>query len=117
MRISELLGSEVADERGNRVGRVYDLRLRAANGRRRGPSFEVVGLIVGPAGPLGWAAHAWGYAEGRAQGPWLLRAATRRAIRASRFVPADRVLGWEPGELRIGGSANELEPLAGGDAR
>lgn len=112
MRISELLGSGVVDEHGQHVGRIHDVRLTLA---REGPdrqiSLEVKGLVVGPSGPLARAAHAWGYAEGRAQGPLLLKALTKSAVRDSRFIPAERVLDWHSPELRITGSAKDLQPL------
>ncbi len=112
MRISELFSAHVVDEDGRDLGRVHDVRLKPV-GRGSKRTFEVSGLAVGPSGMLSRAAHAWGYAEDRAQAPLLLKALTRRAVRESRFIPADRVLDWHPPELRISGSGEELEPLSG----
>jgi sporulation protein YlmC with PRC-barrel domain len=91
MRISELLASEVVDESGRRVGRVCDVRL--AN-----DDFRVVGLVVGD-GFLADAAVAWGFAEGRARGPWPLRKLTARAVQRITFVPFERVAHWGQGQV------------------
>lgn len=105
MRLSELLNSQVVSERGETLGPVRDVRVRQ---EERG--FRVTGLVIG-GGALAWPAHAWGYAEGRAQGPWLLRALTRPATRVARFVPAERVADWGPGEVRVTGEPSALPPL------
>ncbi|MDQ3934843.1 MAG: PRC-barrel domain-containing protein [Actinomycetota bacterium] len=99
MRATELLASRVVDERGAHVGRVRDVRVSRAG-------WEVVGLAVAD----GWRArlaHRWGYAEGRAQGPWLLRRLTRAAVERTLFVPAERVTDWGPGVVRIRGGARD----------
>ncbi len=96
MRASELIGSPV-HEGGRFAGVVRDLRVdadRAADG-----SFPVLGIVLGDAGARDAAAHAWGFAEGRARGPWLLRRIVGNGD--SRFVPADRVIDWGPERLRI----------------
>ncbi len=110
MRISELLAARVVDERGRDVGWVHDVRVARV---RRGSSeaLEVTGLVVGPRGMLARAAHSWGFAEGRAEGPVLLKVLTRSSVRASGFVPAERVLDWSPPELRIEGSSDRFEAL------
>ena len=103
MRASELLASQVVDSNGRPLGPVRDIRVER-------DGFRVVGLVVGK-GAFARVAHGWGYAEGRAQGPALLSWLTRRATRRARFIPADRVVDWGPGTVRIGGDARELEPL------
>jgi hypothetical protein len=110
MRISELLAARVVDERGREVGWVHDVRFARVS-TASGEALEVTGLAVGPGGLRARAAHSWGFAEGRAQAPLLLEAPTRNAVRASRFIPAERVLDWNPPTLRIEGSARELEAL------
>ena len=109
MRISELYGARVIDGSGREAGRVHDVRL-ATRGQSKA-TFEVTGLVVGPNGIRSRAAHAWGYAAGRTQGPWLLARLTRESVQAARFVPSERVSSWEPPELTITGSEGELEPL------
>ncbi len=100
MRANELLASRVVDERGTYVGQVRDIRVS-------GSDYSVVGLAVGD----GWRsriAHRWGYAEGRAQGPTLLRALLRPAVERTLYVPADRVSEWRPGVVRLRGSGDDL---------
>ncbi len=36
----------------------------------------------------------------------------RRAIREARFVPADRVADWGPGEVRVTGPLDDIPRLA-----
>jgi sporulation protein YlmC with PRC-barrel domain len=93
MRASELLASQVRDEAGTRLGPVRDVRVSRRD-------LRVVGIVVGD-GPFAGMAHGWGFAEGRAQGPWVLRALTRRATARARFIPADAVVDWGPGEIVV----------------
>jgi sporulation protein YlmC with PRC-barrel domain len=109
MRISELYGARVVDGNGRDAGRVHDVRLATRN--RSKATLEVTGLVVGPTGIRARAAHAWGYAEGRTQGPRLLARLTREAVQEARFVPASWVSSWTPPELTITGSADELESM------
>jgi sporulation protein YlmC with PRC-barrel domain len=104
MRASELLASEIVTTAGTRLGPVRDIRV-SRDGLR------LLGLVVG-GGPFARLAHGWGYAEGRAQGPWLLQAITRRATRRARFVPIGRVVEWGPGQILITGEASDLPTLA-----
>jgi sporulation protein YlmC with PRC-barrel domain len=103
MRASELLASSVVDSTGRRVGRVRDVRVIR-------DGFRVAGLVIG-GGPFAGIAHSWGYAEGRAQGPPLLRALTRRATRSARFVPVDRVSDWGDGVVELDADVDELPLL------
>lgn len=109
MRASELLGRVVIDGSGRRLGPVRDLRISRAQGERT--TFLVAGLVIGD-GPVAALAHAWGYAEGRTQGPLLLRRLTARASREARFVATERVVDWGPGEIRITGSVDDLPRLS-----
>jgi hypothetical protein len=112
MRISELYGAMVVDEDGTAVGEVSDVRLRVSKrSRKRVGRISVAGLVVAPKEVLARAAHAWGYAEGRAQGPALLRWLTASAVRRSRFVPAGAIREWDKPTIRISGSAKDLESL------
>nr|MDQ4126042.1 hypothetical protein [Actinomycetota bacterium] len=64
-------------------------------------------------GRLAGVAHALGVAEGRVQGPWLLRRLTAGAVASARFVRADAVAHWGPGTVRLSTRADELGPLEG----
>ena len=114
MRISDLYDRPVVGEEGSELGVVRDVRLRFFEGGRGGPRIEVVGLVIGPEGLLSEAAHSWGYAEGRADGPALLSRLMAGAVRRSRFVPAEAVRSWAASPLRINGTGEELEPLTKG---
>lgn len=106
MRATDLLTSTVVDEKGRSLGRVHDIRISRRTPAARG-GFEVAGLAIGG----GRLVHAWGYAEHRAAGPWLLRILTARAARGARFVPAERVVDWGPGLVRIHGHGHTLPYL------
>ena len=102
MRASELLASRVVDDRGRDLGPVRDVRLARDH-------LRVAGLVVG-GGPFAAPAHAWGYTEGRARGPWLLRALSAPARRHGRFIPAARVIDWGPGVVTVSADAGSEWP-------
>jgi hypothetical protein len=102
VRVAELLASLVVDRNGRSLGPVRDVRV--------GADLTIVGLVIG-GGFLAGLAHAWGFAERRAAGPWLLRALTAPATRAARFVPAELVADWGPGRVRLTATASELPSL------
>ena len=110
MRLTELLGSGVVDAAGASLGPVRDVRIIEREPGRIGARFGVAGLVIG-GGFLARPAHAWGIAEGRASGPWLLRRLTTRAVRQARFIPADRVSDWGPGEVRVTGELADFPQL------
>jgi sporulation protein YlmC with PRC-barrel domain len=93
MRVSELLASTVVDEKGRNLGPVRDVRVKAEG-------LRVSGIVIGR-GRFAALGHAWGFAEGRAQGPWLFGFLMRDAVRRAEFVPADRIVDWGPGTIRI----------------
>ncbi len=103
MRATELLSSQVYDSSGRQVGSVRDVRLA----RERDGTFRVVGVVVGD-GFLAAIAHGWGFADGRAFGPWLLRKLVEPASRRARLVPADEVEDWGPGRIEITGKLDDL---------
>jgi hypothetical protein len=103
VRVAELLASVVIDRNGRSLGPVRDIRLSG--------DLSIAGVVVG-GGFLATLAHAWGFAEGRAAGPWPLRALTASATRAARFVPADVVVEWGPGRVRLSATASELPKLS-----
>ena len=105
MRASELIGAAAYDELGRFAGIVRDISLdpdRAADG-----SFTILGLLLSEPGARSAAAHAWGFAQGRAEGPAPLKRLLGRDGGRSRFVPAEWVLDWGPERVEIGGVADE----------
>lgn len=107
MRLSELMGAVVVDEAGTRVGPVRDVRVKTEPG---GP-WTVSALVVGRDGWRSAAAHAWGFAEGRASGPALVRRLLGGRAAEGRIVPAERVASWGPGPVRLSGSGADLSQL------
>jgi sporulation protein YlmC with PRC-barrel domain len=103
MRATELLGSEVVDVNGRSLGPVRDLRITP-------DGMEVVGIVVGGGG-FSKIAHAWGYAEGRTAGPWLLKKITASAVQRARLVPVEHVEDWGPGMIRLSATADVLASL------
>ena len=104
MRASELLASIVVDDVGRSLGPIRDVRVDPREHR-------IAGVVIG-GGALAPIAHAWGYAEGRAHGPALLRALLSPAARRARFVPAQRIVDWGPARVRISGDPSDLPRLA-----
>jgi hypothetical protein len=110
MRASELFAATVVDEDGRSWGRVHDIRISrdtAAGADGKGSAIRVVGLAIGG----GQLVHSWGFAEGRATGPWLLRALTARAARRARFLPAQQIVDWGPDAVRFRGRYQDLPLL------
>jgi hypothetical protein len=102
---SILIGAQALGERlGGTIGRgmaALAARFRPRTdppGPARKDDLRVVGLVVGD-GFLADAAVAWGFAEGRARGPWPLRKLTARAVRRITFVPFERVARWGHGKV------------------
>jgi hypothetical protein len=93
--MSDLLLAPVFDAAGRDLGQVLDVRLA----ERRG-TFEVVGVDVGR-GLWARLAHAWGYAAGRASGPWILRAVSARALRHVVFIRAEDVASWSANRVQL----------------
>lgn len=86
---------------------MHDLRISrdaSAGADVTGPPIRVVGLAVGG----GRLVHTWGFAEGRATGPWLLRVITARGVHRARFLPAEQVVDWGPGQVRFRGRYQDL---------
>ena len=109
MRLSELLGCEVVDERGRSAGKVHDVRM-VQDGPpigQFGASLRLIGLIVGR--------HAigarFGYDRGAMKGPWLLRQAVGLG-RNGRYVDWGlvRLVDLEHRRIQIAGSVDDLGP-------
>jgi sporulation protein YlmC with PRC-barrel domain len=107
MRLSDLLDRPVFDIEGRRLGQVQDVLVSESEPLLSGrPAALIVeGLVVG-----GHQGTRLGFERGGARGPWPLSAILRRFERRARFVPWDVVAGCEAGEVRIGLSADRLEP-------
>lgn len=106
MLASELLDAVVQDSSGQAIGRLRDVRF-ALDGDR----YRATGIVIGHSGPAGAIAHGWGFAEGRADGPWLLRALLARGSREARFVHAHDVLEWSRDGAVVLREGHESEPL------
>jgi hypothetical protein len=88
VRLSDLLGAEVVDDRGRSAGRVHDLRLEQA---MPGARFQLDGLVVGRRA-LG---ARFGFDRGTTRGPWLLKVVFGWAGHDGRYVSWDRVRSVE----------------------
>lgn len=89
MRLGDLLGKEVLDLRGRRLGRVHDLRVlrSGTNIGQFGPRYEVVGLIVGR-GSIG---YRLGYDRATMTGPLPLAFLFHLLAREAVFVEWDDI--------------------------
>lgn len=90
MRASELLGRRVLDEDGRPAGIVHDVLVRVGDGG----SVTVSGIVVAPGTVRSRLAHAWGYAQGRAHGPFVMRALLRAGT-SSEVIPTAQVRAWD----------------------
>ena len=106
MRLSELLGAEVINERGHSPGRVRDVRL-VQDGPPLGgldASLRLDGLIVG----RGAFGVRLGYERSNMKGPLLVRLVLGWLHDDGGYVDWSRVSAVEPGRIRITGSADDL---------
>ena len=106
MRLSELLGAEVVDERGRAVGKVHDVRLERSGPVLEGfgPSLRLGGLIVGRRA-LG---ARFGFGRGGVRGPWLLKVVFGSLDRDGRYVAWDRIRSIHTRQIRIAGTADDF---------
>lgn len=109
MRLSELLGAKVIDERGRAVGKVHDIRLEQTPPERAGatPDLRVHGLIVGRRA-LG---ARLGFGRGGLHGPWLLKVVFGTLGHDAHYVPWHRIRSIRPGQIHITGAADHLGRL------
>ena len=97
MRLSDLLTSEVVDERGERLGHVRDVEL-VRDGRpigAFGPAYRVQALVIGK-GSLG---ARLGLDREHVNSPWLLRVVFGR--RTPRSIPWADVVAVEDQRIRV----------------
>ena len=102
MRLSDLIGLAVVDERGERVGKVHDVRLQQDGPiiGGFGARLRVTGLIVGTRA----VGARLGYGRG-VRGPWLLRAL---AGKGGKLVPYERISAIEADRVLISGTGDDL---------
>ncbi len=93
MRASDLIGREVHDQDGRRLGHVIDVRCTAdERPPRTGVSLRVTALVVSRRR----TGSELGYDRRDQQGPWLIRATVRRLHRHLQIVPTSSVTAWAP---------------------
>ena len=107
MRLSELINRPVFDVDGRRLGEVRDVLVHESEPLLSGRygALTVEGLLVG-----GGPGTRLGFVRGGAEGPWPVGALFHRLERRARFVPWDVVASCDGGEVRLGLSADRLEP-------
>ena len=91
MRSLDLVGAEVRNERGERLGVVHDLLLQSGAPPlpdSSEPAFAISKLVVGPSG----VGHRLGYGRGEMNGPWPLTLILKRLAARSREIPWSDVL-------------------------
>lgn len=96
MRASDLLGDDVVDHEGHRIGVCFDVRCLITRGSLdHSPSLQIGALLVSPhrRGAL------LGYERGRTKGPWVLSWAVRLLHRGSQMYLWPDVQSVEPGRI------------------
>jgi sporulation protein YlmC with PRC-barrel domain len=84
----DLLGKQVFDADGRRLGTVHDLRFAAERPAGEPWRIELTGILCGARRSLG---HRFGYGQGDMTGPWLLRVAMRWHSRRRLEIDWDQV--------------------------
>ncbi len=106
MRLSDLFKLEAFDSSGASLGHVRDVRLE-----QHDDSWQVVALIVGPAG----VAERLGFAHGVVERPVILAKVMHWIGRHARVVPWDKVT-VQRGVISVDATRQELAtPRSGGD--
>jgi sporulation protein YlmC with PRC-barrel domain len=98
MLLSELIGSEVVDQSGRRVGVVHDVAA-VQDGPLMGAfgaALRIDSLILGSRGV--WS--RLGVSDVHVQGPWILRALAR-TVGSQESVPWDDVVAVEPDRIVV----------------
>jgi sporulation protein YlmC with PRC-barrel domain len=106
MRLSDLLGAEVVDERGASGGHVHDVRL-VQDGPligSFGASLRVDGLVVGRRA----IGARFGYQRREMKGPLLVKLLAGWLYHGSHYVRWDRVRAVERDRILISGSVDDL---------
>ena len=98
MLLSELIGTEVVDESGRRVGAVHDVAA-VQDGPVMGgfgAALRIDALVVGSRGV--WA--RLGVSDAHVQGPWIMRALAR-TVGGQQSVSWDDVVAVEPDRIVV----------------
>ena len=98
MRLSELIGAEVRDGNGRRIGAVRDVRFvqEGPDLESGHPGWRVQGLLVGPR-----PADRFGLTRPDVKGPWLFKVAARRVERGLRFIEWANVDSVSPHVIKV----------------
>ena len=107
-RLGDLLGADVVQVDGTRLGHLNDVRL-APTSAVHGvfPELVVEGIVVDGR----HAGSLLGYDRRREQGPWLVRWAVRTLHRGAGYLPWDDVeqVDWERREVRVRAGLRPLD--------
>jgi hypothetical protein len=109
MRLSELLRAEVLDARGERVGRVHDVRL-VRNGPVQGgfgPAYRLHGLLVGAGS---WGSRL-GFDRGNVKAPLPLKLLFRWFHQDAKFVDWNLVQRIQGREIHLSVARADLPPI------
>jgi sporulation protein YlmC with PRC-barrel domain len=109
LRLSELLGLDVVDPAGERVGSVADVRL-VRDGPPQGlglARLRVAGLVVSPR----HGGRLLGYERTPLEGPWLVRTLVMAFNKGTHYLPWEWVDGVEDGVVRTSRPASDLPPV------
>jgi sporulation protein YlmC with PRC-barrel domain len=112
MRLSDILECEIVDARGERIGQVHDVRLirEGPSQGTFGPSYRIVGLIVGGAA----VGARLGFDRAAVKGPWPLQKLFGRMRRKRQYVDWGAVESIDEAliRLKVGKEASrEVPPL------
>ena len=104
-RVGDLLGMEVRDDAGEKLGKVLDVRL-VPRAWKSDPRLELTELVVGRGGP----GSLLGYDRGEFNGPWLVERAVSWMHRHTSRLPLDQVteIDWDDDHLSATG---QLQPV------
>jgi sporulation protein YlmC with PRC-barrel domain len=106
VRITDLLGSEVLDAHGRRVGDTHDVRF-VQDGPpigEWGAALRLRSLLVGPRA----IGVRLGYTQGGVRGPWVLRTAFARLQGGIAQANWSDIASIEPGLIRLRGGTDPL---------
>jgi uncharacterized protein YrrD len=111
MLATDLIGADVYDAAGKRVGRVHDLSFEMSGGDGVPVRLRLTGIDVGDAVAVG---HRLGFGTSDMAGPWPLSAIfTRRRARSRRHLPWGEVARTEDGRVMLRRRDEQLQADSG----